>query len=62
MCRLAAGACGRSNGLANAQRGHKRARSNAPVLTDALAVQHESLKKVDAEQRAIIERLGNNEA
>jgi hypothetical protein len=40
----------------------RNAVTSAPVLTDALAVQHESLKKVDAEQRAIIERLGNNEA
>mmetsp|Transcript_18852 Transcript_18852/g.38339 ORF Transcript_18852/g.38339 Transcript_18852/m.38339 type:complete len:129 (+) Transcript_18852:289-675(+) len=29
---------------------------------ERLQLQHESLKKVDQEQRAIIERLGNNEA
>lgn len=32
------------------------------ALLDRLQLQHESLKRVDAESKAIIERLGNNEA
>mmetsp|Transcript_21619 Transcript_21619/g.33823 ORF Transcript_21619/g.33823 Transcript_21619/m.33823 type:complete len:130 (+) Transcript_21619:330-719(+) len=32
------------------------------ALLERLNMQHESLKKVDQEQKAIIEKLGNNEA
>lgn len=32
------------------------------AVLERLQLQHESLKKVDAEQKATIERLSNNEA